>query len=96
MDALLQAEGIYFGFSNIAIKNFQTLDFLQGILTAPVRSLKPLDGRPLAGEINLFGKSKIENTKIQVRDFLQLDLHGAHKEPYGSAWAPFGKRAEFI
>ena len=61
-----------------------------------MRSLKPLDGRPLAGEINLFGNSKIENKKIQVRDFLQLDLHGAHKEPYGSGWAPFGKRAEFI
>ena len=77
----LASERNLFWNSKIAIKNFQTLDFLQGILTAPVRSLKPLEGRPLAGEINLFGNSKIENKKNQVRDFLQLDLHGAHKEP---------------
>ena len=54
MSALLQANGIYLGNLKSQSKFSRSLIFWKGISTAPVRNLKPLDGRPLASERSLF------------------------------------------
>ena len=76
-----QAKGIDFWNPRLASKNFQALDVLQVALTAPIRSLKDRDGRPLASGRNLFGNSRVAIKNFQALDFFAKDSHGAHKEP---------------
>ena len=55
--------------------------FWKWISTVPARNLKARDARPLVSERNLFGISKIEIKKFQVRDFFGK---GFPRRPWGT------------
>ena len=77
---LVSERNLFLGILKSQSRIFRSVIFLKGTPTAPIRNLEVRAGRPLVSERTLFANSKIPLKNLQVRDFLERDSQGAHKE----------------